>query len=426
MNTIVRLGLGLGLAAIAAPASADVITVGPGGDFPQIHAAILSAVDGDVVLVADGVYPGFVIDGVAVSVIADTGATVLIEGPAAVVNLGAGQDVLLAGVEWQLPAFGAVVPQVLNVALDEGSVRLERCIVRGPSVFSGETAGGLRVFGCEDVALVDCIVAAGNPGIPSFTSAGQPGEPGLRVTGSRLSLDGCLVEGGLGNAGVLQVMSDGGPGGAALEATSSTVFLSGCTVTGGTGGVGAGCQASFSIGDGGDGGPGVRGLGGVELRARDSAIAGGDGGPGGFWNPNCILPQDGQPGVPLEGVTVQSVPGLHRVLTLPVPLRESEPFTGSVAAAPGEFAALLWSTSPDHVEVPDLPGQLLVSLGPPVHLRLLGFVPAGGTLDVPTSLPELGPGVESLRLFLQPLVQDAGGALHLGQPITLVGLDAAF
>jgi len=405
--------------------AADVHTVGPGADFEQIHEALAAAVDGDTLLVASGTYEGFIVDGLSVSIVADSGETALIDGPVVIRNLGVGQSVLLAGLVWDgvYPSV-STISQLLDVDGNQGAVRVERCTVQGPiSVFGTARMTGVRISDSDDVALVDCFVEAGTPNTISVPEAG---DPAVEVATSTVTLDGCTLVGGLGGEGSPAFLPNGAVGGAALDVTDAVVVLSGCDLTGGVGGRGAACVQEQN-GNGGDGGVGLRASGASTLSSRATTVAGGAGGQGGSSGFGCFNPGiDGQVGANVVGTSVVPVPGPHRTWASAVPVRELEPFVASVTATPGDWAALLWSAVPENAPVVGVPGQLLVSLGPPTNLRLLGVVPGGGVLALPAALPELGPGVESARVFTQLLVQAPGGELHLGAPLTLVALDAAF
>src|SRR5687768_12236739 len=71
---------GLALAALAFPAAAQSVLVVDDDGGPGVHtevaSALLEAQDGDVILVREGAYTqGFVVDGLAVTIAADAGAT---------------------------------------------------------------------------------------------------------------------------------------------------------------------------------------------------------------------------------------------------------------------------------------------------------------------------------------------------------------
>jgi hypothetical protein len=70
-------------------------------------------------------------------------------------------------------------------------------------------------------------------------------------------------------------------------------------------------------------------------------------------------------------------------------------------------------------------GVLHLLARPPSAVMQAGTIGANGELITPWSVAELGPLVESRRLFLQPSFVDATGQATLGTPHTLVLLDSA-
>jgi hypothetical protein len=85
-RTVSLTALLLGLLGLA---RADVLTVGPTAVFAEVQTAVDAAADGDTILVARGNYASFSIVDKAVTVVADTGADVFVDGPLAVAQLAA-------------------------------------------------------------------------------------------------------------------------------------------------------------------------------------------------------------------------------------------------------------------------------------------------------------------------------------------------
>jgi len=93
----------------------------------------------------------------------------------------------------------------------------------------------------------------------------------------------------------------------------------------------------------------------------------------------------------------------------------------TVTGTPGSPVALLLSLDSTVVPIKSLSGALAVG-GTPV-IMTLGSLPASGVLALQAVVPELGPGIEGLAVFLQPaaFASDVGHFV-LGQPVSLVFL----
>jgi len=108
-----------------------ILRVGPTRPFLNIQAAINAAVNGDLILVDAGTYPGFVIPNKGVSVLSDTATpfTVLPSGTVPVVivvGLQAGQSVTVMGFNTTVPFGGASPVLVLGC---QGSVRIKDAVI---------------------------------------------------------------------------------------------------------------------------------------------------------------------------------------------------------------------------------------------------------------------------------------------------------
>ena len=190
--------------------------------------------------------------------------------------------------------------------------------------------------------------------------------------------------------------------------------------------VSVGCPAGVGPA-GGAGGPGVVITGGGLFRAQDTSPAGGAGGPGALPGPVCAAGGPaGSTGAALStpsGSSV-SIAGVAPALVAQTPIREFESFSVSLQGQPGSLAALLSSVSPASSWQPAALGQLLMD--PSFSLRVVGPIPTGGSLDLVTAIPDLGPGIEGVRLFTQPLLAAPSGVLTLGSPFTAIVVDASF
>lgn len=122
--------LPLAVCAHSTAPGADVLVVdaGGGGDFLEIQPAVDDSSDGDVILVKSGVYAPFGIVHQELTVVADTGADVVVNGQVSVAHTLVEHEVVLIGlrVHAQQAAFEGY--QDALVVLDaRGPLRLERC-----------------------------------------------------------------------------------------------------------------------------------------------------------------------------------------------------------------------------------------------------------------------------------------------------------
>lgn len=420
------LSCSLALVVAAAGARADVLVVGPGGSFTDLQAAVDAAVDGDVVLVKGGTYNSVIVLGKAVTITAEAGFSVLVED-VTVQLLSSERTVVLSGLTIDSNSGGVPGLQLLE---NEGAVRVADCTINGLVTLIGTPSEGVVVDLCDDVSFVDCAVTGGRALFTTFGAA-QAGGVGMSVTDSTVAVHGGTVTGGEGGAHTV-APNPGGPGGVGLLVDEATVLVSGATVSGGRGGGGAGCdEILFVSGDGGPGGTGVELLGNAfttAFRVQDSAVSGGPGGFGGSPSPfGCTdtgdLGADGQAYDDPLGLT-SPVPGTAHALTALSPVREFQPLDLDLVGDPGDLAAVLGAALPGTSWQPGANGQLLV--GVPFQVRIVGTVPASGLLELTTAFPDLGPGVEHVTLFTQPLFLGTGGALTLGAPHTAVVLDSGF
>ncbi len=73
-----------------------------------------------------------------------------------------------------------------------------------------------------------------------------------------------------------------------------------------------------------------------------------------------------------------------------------------------------------------LQGVRNFSLRHPQAVLQLGTITSGNSLLANWSVPELGPGVEGLRVLYQPLHVASSGPAKLGHPFAIVLVDSAF
>jgi len=233
--------------AIALPAAADVLTVGPpgsGAQFAQIQAAIDAAADDDVILVKPGSYQAIALDK-SVRILADGTGTVRVP-TVAIANTAAGGETVLSGVTID-------VHPAVRLSDCAGTVVLEDIHISGD-----EEGPGVRIQNCQRALLLGSrIISAGRPG-PSRTGAvvaqdselwlanteilgsgdccfSTSGAHGIELVNSTLHAWRSRIRGGTGAAKQDGSYADGGT---AIKAVGSTVNLLGgptSEVSGGSG-----------------------------------------------------------------------------------------------------------------------------------------------------------------------------------------------
>ncbi|MCA8952338.1 MAG: hypothetical protein KDE27_22705 [Planctomycetes bacterium] len=214
------------------------VNVGPGFDFQQIRGAIPQVPDGATLLVRSGTYAPFQVDGKAITILAEPGATVRLGGlfpePVQFLNGSPTQRMVLRGIElpWQLVVQNCAGPvhiEDVKIAPDslQGSAstpyflafRCDQLFVRGL-----ENSGTSDVI-YSDAVFEDCRLS-GRDATTMFSST-YTAAPGLVVTDSDVAIVGCDIDGG---AGLLPGTGPALPPSPALLATGARLRLLGPTV----------------------------------------------------------------------------------------------------------------------------------------------------------------------------------------------------
>lgn len=404
----------LALAPVAAAELRIVQPDGPVGTWPSIQEAIDAASDGDVILVKGGEYSTFYLSDKSLSIVAESGAFVVVAAGSRVVNLSAGKTVLLAGLELR----GTAAPSPLfagrglTLINNQGAVRVQSCLVTGAAVpedlddcFGWNFNAGWPAIwaeNCADVVLVD-TTAIGGRGIEQVLGgpdcaewvAGGNGGHGVQITNSAIAVyGGALIGGNGGNGGI------GGDGSPALRASGGVVFLAGVDLYGGGGGQGWDGMFGWIGGDGGHGvflnptSPPAAAVIGLSI------VLGGPAGP----------ISGSVPGQPFVGALPTFLDGPARRIEFPVPAKANSGFTITLKSEPQDLGVVLVGLGNQYLPLPPFNGVLHTSdpvIGP---LLALG---SSGTATLHVQAPSLAPGA-AFAVPLQAAFLSPNGSAHLG------------
>lgn len=429
--------------ALAGVARANVLVVAQGGaaPFTEIQAAIDVAQDGDTVLVRSGSYGSFVARNHSISIVADIGHSVFVEGAIRVGGISAERSLLISGLTANgvntLSGFGPYGASVLNCA---GHVRFQNCTLTGAvgSSAVAHTSGwaGARVESGADVTFASCTLRGGL-GLNGLCCSGDPTNPfepgvageGLLALSSTVACWNSAFVGGNGQPGGDCNRPDGGSGGPGIRSTQSTVFLSRCSAQGGNGGGVSVALVSACCSSGVDGGAGGNGLvthSAADLvRLLETTLVGGF--RGNYLSGFCGVHFGTQVSAIVGFGQVVVLGGAGRTATATAVAREGQSWTLTLSGQPGETVRIFMSQASQAVWIPiwstvlhvPIPRPLGIDSAPPV-------IPASGTLSLSFPVTELGAGVESRRWFVQPQFLGPGGTKRLGTPSGFVLLDSAF
>lgn len=425
MNKATILAFALMIAVSADHADAqDVYVVdakgGSGSVATEIDAAVALAGPFDTILVRSGIYLPFTIDGLGLTVVADTDAIVRVNGGIVVRNVPAGQVVVLRGLSNTSPAGHGLFAHD-----NAGALRVENCAFRGASDWfpvQGHGADGLRAEDCAEIVVTRTWLTGGDGG-GSVGGSGAGGGTGLRASGSSLAVYNSVLRGGNG------AWADdiGGNPGHGVRLADSFTYLMGSQLTGGKSGgaeddydFGCECVVCGYIPPGGSGL--LLDFGSRSAVSVDSTFTPGAGGVSTSSEP-C---PDGSPGQPVSPPTGAHtvLPGLARGLRAPAPVREGESMELVFIGQPGDQALMLYSPLSALLFLQQFTGVLLVPPASP--LIAVGTVPVDGTLEFTLIMPLLPTTFDSATILLQSVYQPTSGGWVLGGGSNLIPLDQSF
>ncbi len=412
---------------------ADVLVVDEtgGGDFTDIQPAVDAANDGDVVLVKSGTYPFFTISHKGVSIVADSGAQVAVQG-IRVQNTLVDHVVVLAGLE----SYGAKLAvddywEALALDTTRGPVRVESCTLVGPDgiwhleYYDTSNAGedAVRAFLALDVSFTRCTMTGGNGepdtlALPEIANGGD----GLQAEGCSIAIHDSILRGGDGANNFDQDLSHGGIGGHGAVVRDHPLLASLLHASGSTFHGGAGGSAALCLDLPGNGGHGLW-LDGPTTTAHliDDLLEGGLGSDCGG-----IESEDGEPLRVTNGAVANMMSGETRRLQGVTPVREGTVATLSFTGRPNDRVHLMVGAEPGFRLVLAYNGVVLLRTPALQQYRFVRTIPAGGRLNVPLAVPALPPLIEARNFYLQGLFQDPTTRRWLSGPSTLVVLDGSF
>ena len=411
------------LSSLASAASVVVVDAfGSPGSLPDIQAGIDAAPPGGIVLVKGGTYAGFDIVDKSVDVIADLNHHVEVAS-SRVLNLAPDRRVLLSGLKFIRSHEEPATRPSLELRDNEGTVFLQRLLVKAPAGDGAIHSAGLLVDGCDAVFATRCLLF-GSEGSQGFVGSGPFAlNEAVDTRSSQLVLYDTFALGGIGADGDFNLLLPdtfliATRGGHGVLQRGGFLFVAGCSLGGGAGGDGDLSLVHLSCIPGASGGDGLRLTDGADAKTLDVALSGG---PGGVTGGD--LCQDGADGAPtvVENGTLTDLAGELPLLFLESPVREGSPFFLVLEGPPGASTLVLLSLERTNAFLAPLNGVL--ATGANAVFLPTGTLPALGQLLVTAPVPELGPGVDGVAITVQAIVAEPTGGAILTNPVIGVALD---
>lgn len=323
-------------------------TLGPGITHTSISGAVAAATDGDAILVKSGTYNWFMVDAKSLTIVADTGASVIVTGsdyspvPGFIIsNLAATQNVVVRGIKFHCHS-GAGGHLINNL----GQVWIDSCELDAQyfgCLYASTAAEGLRVENCSNVVISHSMLKGASP-IQSCTGIGCPtggSQPGLRSIQSFVYFHESKAVGGFGYSacGAFNYASDGGT---AVVMTDGFLFLGKSVLQGGSGGSIYPLSPFDCLVNAAKGGDGLRLFGtSPSAYAFDSQLLPGVSIP----NHSLCVAFPGLPVTVFAG-TFQVLPGTSPTFSGPGVLREGTIGQYQVQGTPQQLAAIAITSDP--------------------------------------------------------------------------------
>ena len=413
---------------LSTTASAQIVrqvdATGANGAFTTIQAAIDNAAEGDVILVKDGVYGGFSIDGKALRIAADVGAqpVLLSNGAGAptahlsIANLASTQFVELDGllVRAGSPSPLGFAGPLTRIVDCSGPVLIQNCVFEVTNNgFNFSNANGLSVEGSSAVTIVRSSIDLTAPNSVTPSSALSAIDSSVYVYDSDL----------IGAPGKTQIGVSGEPGTEAIDIVGGEALIVGSSLTGGRGGDGNLAPRFMICSDAGDGSPAVVLRSGATqpvFRISDSLLtSGAPGQTAGLCLPGLVVsdPIDHQAG------TIDLLPRSFRSTELTPVARVGDTMTLRFEGEPFDLVWNLLSleTTTTVVYMPEFMGA--VYPGGASQLFFRGSLGANGMKNRTFTLNDIGFDVATL--YLQTFYYNPIDGITVSNPQISVLMDAS-
>jgi hypothetical protein len=363
------------------------------GSGSNLQTAINAASSGDILVVRDGPYDSMTINGKDLTLVEDTGHSVVIGAPCIVRNLASNQNVVIRGFT-SINASGT--GHIIEA--NSGHVWFEDCRLTAsaaPPDFVVPPQSVL-VSECHAVVFARCDI--------NSASLFASDVDGLVVYDSSIACYECTIAGGVGAPN----SNDGGDG---MVVNAAYAHLSSCTVQGGHGGSGVTLWVAgvMTCTNGGSGGDGIVLLGGSLVEYIATTFVAGGGGSGGT---GCTAGPSGVATKVLFG-SLQALPCAARLLTVgPSPaIGGSTLVTATAIGVPGELAFATYNAAPMFQSLPSNCGVQLVSTQ---FYQSMGVIGGSGQITFSFTPPAYASGLGA-DMFMQLGTFDPGtGSLRLG------------